>query len=89
MTTPEEIACIAEWQCLEVFDVSIAAECTAYTLDIQVPFLVFCHVEQRYMLAQFTWASLQAVKRETNYPVLRGQRNCAPDSPVCAVTGNL
>ena len=29
MTTPEDIACIAEWHCLEVFDVSIVAECAA------------------------------------------------------------
>ncbi len=43
MTIPEEIACIAEWHCLEVFDDSIAAECAAYTLDSQVHLLVLCH----------------------------------------------
>ena len=43
MTTPEEIACIVEWHCPEVFDVSIAAECAAYTLDFLVHPLVFCY----------------------------------------------
>jgi len=46
-TTPEEKACIVQWHCLEVSDVSIAAECAAYILDFQVHLLVhllvFCH----------------------------------------------
>ena len=43
MTTPEEIACIAEWHCLEVLGVSIAAECDGYTLDSRVHLLILCH----------------------------------------------